>query len=1027
MLIILALAGLINLVTPKSTPGVPPIAEAPPLAPAAPVEQTPPAVTPAVEPEPLPPLPRLPLQAADLRKELLAILTEDGSQEFTAIFEQLYRTFSERNLEFGGMDTLRNTSYGMLQKLLAEGIVQKDGDKRFVLSPLLPPASLPQSIVQAALPTPPPATIVPDSVPPAAASPTPPTMPEATVEVDEPETPAVAAAAPAPPAPVLTDPKAKPKPPPLPDPALPLPDETTPDAAPTPAMAPELAATAPETAPSAADSFGLFSSDDNPAAASAGPAPSTPDSPFVLMEDIANASLAKPAASGKTPKKDVAPAPPVKAVPPLDEAQKLAEETRVKSLRDSTSLFIRLHADLPVHWQIWGPAVIEQARREKKMIYVSVGFSSCHWTQSMARESFADPVIADILNDNFVCALADRQQRPDLDNLFLNLMQSLSGNAGWPVNMWLTPDLQPFFGCSYLPLKSSRDGPGFAEVVSNLLETIAGQPLAVEEQARTVDAAMRELQTVKSPDAIYDPKAGRTLLTQAAGAFAQEYDFVNGGFGTVPKFPESLALRLLLRATAATGDPLYRDIATGTLNHLGAGALRDQLGGGFHRYSMTVDWSQPRYEKMLVDNVLVAEAALDAFQATEEVRYAALARETLDFLARDMALSGGGFGVSLNSESTFGSKPHVDGGYYAWRAEAIDVALGAVEGLKFRTAYHLPVGGNLPMTELGVIYQGDPAQLNPTQWDADRRQLLEVRAKREKPLLDTLAVCGLNAQAASVFRRAGAVLAEPQYSEIGEQTLSWTLRKFAKSGADGGLYRSLRGDEPSGVAYLEDYASLAGACLDMAESSFDQIWMAQALKLSKEIKRRFWSQEFGVFYQTDQPVNDLPVRPLDLQDAAAPSGSSLATALFARLGLLLENAEFKKMAGTSLATVAAQLGDSLGTAPALLRAEPLLAPNAPILVVVGRNGDEAVAKLLAETQTTLLPEIPLLLVEPSATGPLAPLVEKRLGAENPLDGMPPTVFVCRENRVGPPLRTPEEVRAAVRKLPVPIQIQVPAK
>lgn len=1026
--IILALAGLVNQFATKRPPTPPAAVESPATRAPEPVPAAPTVETPA-EPPPAPPRPKLDEPA--LRSELLAILADSGSQEFDTIFESLYQELSSRNLDFGGLESLRLRADETLQALLNEGVVRKEEGRRYFLAPTATPAP---PAVENVAPTPtvePPATAL---APPAPATPeaTPPPAPEVSTPgpaqrqagdgrpPSETEPEIVVAGTP-PHLPVYGPP----------EPAPPLPQEPEPGPEPTPAQPFTFIKPAEDdegepmapSAPTAAESFGLFSGDASPDLPAVS-LPGLPESPFVLMEDVANAALPKPPTPEKKPKKGDAaakPDPTPAPEPESDESDKVAEAARVKALRESPSLFIRLHADLPVRWQVWGPEVIEQARRERKMIYLSVSFASDHWTQLMARESFADSTIAEILNENFVCALADRQQRPDLDNLFLNLMQNLSGDAGWPLHMWLTPDLQPFFGCSYLPLKSSRNGPGFAEVLSGLLETLAGRPTAVEEQARTVDAAMRALQTIKKPAADYDPAAARALFTQAAGAFAQEYDFANGGFGTVPKFPESLAIRMLLRATAATGDPLYRDIATGTLNRLGAGALRDQLGGGFHRYSTAVDWSEPRYEKMLADNVLIVEAALDAFQATQEVRYAALARETLDFIAREMALPGGGFGVSLNSESAFGNKPHVDGGYYTWRAEAIDEALGKEEGAKFRAAYRLPIGGNLPLTEQGVLYLGIPGQFNPPEWDADRRKLLELRAKRDKPLLDTLAVCGLNAHVANAFRRGGLLLDEPRYSELGEETLSWTLRGFARSGAGGGLYRSVWRDQATGNAFLEDYAALAGACLDMAETSFDQVWMAQALKLAQEIQRRFYSEDLGVFYQTEQPVNDLPVRPLDFQDAATASGASLATTLFARLGLVLENAAFRKVAATSFATMAAQLGESASAAPSLLRAEPLLAPNAPLLIVVGRNGDETVEKLLAATQSILLPEVPLLLVEPRSTGPLAPLVQTRLGAEHPLEGMAPTVFVCRDNRVGPPLRTPEEVRDALAKIPAPIQ------
>jgi uncharacterized protein YyaL (SSP411 family) len=987
MLVVGLLTGLVSLVmhwaAPRPAPApapAPPVASAPDPAPAPPA---PPAVAvdpPAPPPPPPPPEPT----SAVVDAELSELLKDGVAQEFIPLFEAVYKRLTERNaLPPDWMDKLRQLTLARLEAQVAAGQLERV-DTAYVLKPPAPP------------PAPTPAPVV---------APTPPPPAPVASEPEDAHTPAPVVAA---------HPPAKPTPRPEPAPALPEADQA-PAPAPAPAESSPLTLSAPAPADSpAAEPFTLFSGE--------GPDPlaATSESPFMLLEDMANAALPKPRLpeEKKKPKKEEPAAKPAPAPPP-DAAREQAEAARVKALRESPSMFVRLHAESPVRWRVWGPEVIEQARHEGKMIYVCIGFASDHWTQLMARETFADPVIAEILNENFICALADRQERPDLDNLFLNLMQNLSGNAGWPLNMWMTPNLQPFFGCSYLPLKSNRDRPGFAEVLSGLLETLASQPQAVREQTAVVDGAMRKAQVVRNPAAEFEPGAAREALDRAASAFAREYDFANGGFGTVPKFPESLALRMLLRATSVTGDPLYRDVATGTLKELGAGAIRDQLAGGFHRYAMAVDWSAPRYEKMLVDNVLIAQAALDAQAATGEVHYAALARETLDFVLRELALPEGGFGASLNSESPLGQKLHEDGGYYTWRAEAIDLVLGPEEGAKFREAYRLPLGGNLPLDEQGVLYHGDPAQLNPPQWEADRRRLLELRSHRARPLLDTGAVCSANALAAAALMQAGAQLGDAQYAKAGRETLQWCLRTFSAEG--GQLRHSAQRGSVSGTGLLEDYAALAHACLDQAEVDPDPVWIAQAAKLAGAMRERFWSEDKGVFYQTGSDVKDLPVRPLDLQDAAAPSGSSLATVFFARLGLLLENAEFKKIAGTSFATVSSQLVQNEATAPELLRAVPLLAPDAPILLAIGAPGDPALAALLKETHTVLLPDVPVLRLDPGTEGPLTAMTQTRLGGGNELKGMPATIFICRGNRVSTPLRMPEEVRNAVARLVAPIQ------
>ena len=447
------------------------------------------------------------------------------------------------------------------------------------------------------------------------------------------------------------------------------------------------------------------------------------------------------------------------------------------TLADSTSPYLLQHADNPVHWEPWAPSAIARAVREDKPIFLSVGYSACHWCHVMAHESFESEAIAAILNEHFVSIKVDREERPDLDAVYMSAVQLLTGRGGWPMSVFLTPALEPFFAGTYWPPEQRGGMPGFPQVLHAVIDAWRNRREQVTKQAAEITEAL-------SQSLVGDPNPagglpGAELLDQAAGMLERMFDRHHGGFGAAPKFPHPMDLRLLLRTARRSGRMTDLEMVCHSLACMAAGGIHDQLGGGFARYSVDARWLVPHFEKMLYDNALLAVAALEAWLATGRDDFASVVRSTLDYLIRDMADPSGGIWAAEDADSE-----GEEGKFYVWSPAEIFAVLGEEEGRLFCTAYDVTPHGNFeghsilnlprPLADVAASHGIDPMAF-AERMRRDREALLATRRRRVRPGVDDKVLVAWNGLAIDAFARAGAVLGEPRYTAAAERAASFIL------------------------------------------------------------------------------------------------------------------------------------------------------------------------------------------------------------------------------------------------------------
>ncbi|MCE5266836.1 MAG: thioredoxin domain-containing protein [Planctomycetaceae bacterium] len=549
------------------------------------------------------------------------------------------------------------------------------------------------------------------------------------------------------------------------------------------------------------------------------------------------------------------------------------------------SPYLLQHAENPVEWFPWGEEAFEQARQQQKPIFLSIGYASCHWCHVMAHESFENPAIAKLLNKKFISIKVDREERPDLDMVYMEAVQLMTGRGGWPMSVFLTPAGEPFFGGTYWPLHAQGGTPGFDQVLRAIADVWHARGDEMRENAKGIaqllraaigEAAPTHSQGGRSDSAIADMRAIQKASDEAEMTLRQSFDRQDGGFGAAPRFPQPLALRWLLRRWRATGEDDLLRMVTTTLDHMAAGGVFDQLGGGFHRYAVDSRWLVPHFEKMLYDNAMLAVCYLEAWQATGEQAYAEVTRQTLDYLLRDMTDPLGGFYDAEDADSE-----GQEGKFYLWTPAEIEAVLGGEAATTFCEAYDVTPEGNFEgrnvLNRLGSVQS--PFGRNEIAQLADaRRVLLAERSRRVRPGRDDKILVSWNALAVEAFALAGAALAEPRYSYTAQRAADflWTRVRAA----DGGLLRYWRAGQARQDAFLDDYAGLANAMVTLHET--DGRHLGQASTLADQILTRFADSSRGGFYFS--PKNDtLIVRPKDALDNPLPSGNGQAAMLFTRL------------------------------------------------------------------------------------------------------------------------------------------------
>ncbi len=610
-------------------------------------------------------------------------------------------------------------------------------------------------------------------------------------------------------------------------------------------------------------------------------------------------------------------------------------------LAGSLSPYLLQHAHNPVDWYPWGGEALAMARAEDRPIFLSIGYSACHWCHVMERESFEHPEVAEVLNAHFVPIKVDREERPDLDDLYMDAVQALTGHGGWPMSVWLTPDLRPFYGGTYFPRESRGGMPGFVPLLRRIAELWQTQRQDLETQARALSDELRRQAEVQAGGAL----PGREVVEAALAQLRHGFDPRWGGFGPAPKFPQQMAVDLIL----ARGSVADRAMALRTLDAMWEGGMFDHLGGGFARYSVDGQWLVPHFEKMLYDNAQLAACYLAAFQATGEARYARVARETLDYLLRDLRDPEGGFHASEDADSE-----GEEGRFYVFTPAEVREALGEAAGARFCAAYGITGGGNFEHGRSVVHRFSCPegAELAPGE-DADLRERLRIwRDRRVRPGKDDKVLAAWNGLALSALARGFQALGDPRYLAGAEACAAFLHRALWQEGR---LLRVARGGEAHTPAFLEDYGAVAEGLVDLFEAGGDPAWLHWAGRLGEALLARFHDAAEGGFFSTEAGQADLLFRQKPGFDNALPSGNTLAARALLRLSRHLEREDFRAAAEGTLRC----FGPWMQRAPrAFLGLLGVLdqAQREPLEIVV--SGDltlPATRALLAEVHRRFLP------------------------------------------------------------------------
>jgi uncharacterized protein YyaL (SSP411 family) len=651
-------------------------------------------------------------------------------------------------------------------------------------------------------------------------------------------------------------------------------------------------------------------------------------------------------------------------------------------LANETSPYLLQHQHNPVDWYPWGEEALRRARDEDRPLLVSIGYSACHWCHVMERESFENEETAALMNELFVCIKVDREERPDVDAIYMEACQTMTGQGGWPLNAFISPQQVPFYVGTYFPPEARHGMPSWRTVLRAVADAWATRRSEIDEQSQRLTAALRASTRIEpSPDPIDEQQ-----LKEAAGKLAESYDWQHGGWGGAPKFPMSSSIEFLL-ARGLTDAPLH------ALRQMAQGGIYDQVGGGFARYAVDATWTVPHFEKMLYDNALLARAYLHGWQTSNDPRLEEVCRETLDWALREMRGPEGGFCSALDADSE-----GVEGKFYVWRLEELQAALG--DDAAAAVAYFgATAGGNFEGHGLNVLEARGP---RPERLAEIRNTLLAARGSRVRPGLDDKRLTAWNALMISALAEAGAVLEHVPYLEAASQCAAFVLTDLRDE--QGHLLRTWKDGRARLDAYLEDHAFLLEALLTLYEASFYPRWYREAVALAEQMIARFHDDANGGFFTTAADHEQLLLRRKDLEDSPIPSGSSSAAFGLLRLGALSGDARYEEYGREVLALMFGLAARHPGAFGHLLRAADFYASPVREIAIVG-SGDSA-EELLKVVRERLRPHI-VLAASAAATDDGVPLLAGRTtragGAAN--------AYVCERFACQAPVSDPDSLRS----------------
>jgi len=623
-------------------------------------------------------------------------------------------------------------------------------------------------------------------------------------------------------------------------------------------------------------------------------------------------------------------------------------------LAHEKSPYLLQHAHNPVDWYPWGQAALDKARQEDKPIFLSVGYSTCHWCHVMERESFENEDVAKVLNEHFVPVKVDREERPDLDRVYMLFVQASTGSGGWPMSVWLTPEGKPFCRGTYFPPDTRYGRPGFRAILERLARAWREDRAKIEESGAHV---LEQLLQYSQHGSGERGQVGQNALDSAFYAFRRSFDARLGGFGAAPKFPRPSVLNFLLRYGAATGNEEARDMVLVTLRAMAKGGMHDQLGGGFHRYSVDENWFVPHFEKMLYDQAQLAISYLEAYQITGESQYSDVARDILDYVLRDLGHQWGGFYSAEDADSAVDpSKPKEksEGAFYIWSYQEIVDVLGEADASVFCRRFGVEPNGNVQEDPHGefkgrnILYE---AQDVPANEQAIAR-LLEVRSRRPRPHLDDKILTAWNGMMISAFAKGAQILGDRRYANAASAARTFLFGTLWREGEDV-LLRRYRDGDAAIEAFLDDYAALINALVDLYETAFDPADLTWATQLAERAVALFQDTEGGGFFSSPANQGDLVLRLKDDYDGAEPSGNSVMVLALLRLARITGKSDFRAAADRALEAFSGRMLAGGAGLPQMLVAQ-MFAMGKPMEIVLAGPRDRQ-AEMLAEIRKRFLP------------------------------------------------------------------------
>ncbi len=678
-----------------------------------------------------------------------------------------------------------------------------------------------------------------------------------------------------------------------------------------------------------------------------------------------------------------------------------AAPARANRLANETSPYLLQHAHNPVDWYPWGPEALERARSEGRPIFLSIGYAACHWCHVMERESFENPEIAALMNRHFVSIKVDREERPDLDDVYMAAVQAMTGSGGWPMSVFLTPDLRPFFGGTYFPPEDRPGLAGFPRVLEAVADAYRNRRAEVEQQAGMLAGHLQAQLAI--PGGTRDPE--HRGLEAAVARIGATFDERHGGFGGAPKFPAPMTLEFLLRAWRRGGDEATLRVVTRTLDAMADGGIHDQLAGGFARYSTDARWLVPHFEKMLYDNALLAHAYLEAYRATGADRFAAVAERTLDFMLAELRTDDGGFASALDADSE-----GEEGRFYVWDHDEFmdvlsDAGLDDAERRLLADYWGLTGTGNWEGTNVLHRPAGTDA---PAELVArGRAALLAARDRRPRPARDDKQLASWNGLALRAFARAALVIGHERYATAVAKLIEFFTSHLVRDGDR--LWRTARAGRSHTPAFAEDYANVADGLLEAhaALGATEPLVLAQALV--ETAVRDFWDEEAGTFLDTSDEHDRTVVRPRGLADNATPSSNSVMADVLGRLALLTGDEELARRARAILRAVAPALERQPGAFGRMLcAADRHLGEPVDVVVAAPATDDPAAQALRRAAARPYVPDLVLTSVVPGDPHAEWPLY----AGKAPREGRA-TAYACRGYACDEPTQDPDRLSAQV--------------